>query len=484
MAFLVTARKYRPASFQEVVAQQHVIHTLLNAVRMERVAHAYLFSGPRGVGKTTTARIFAKALNCRNSVDGEPCNTCTTCVEIAEGRCIDIIEIDGASNNGVEEARNIREAVRYMPAREKYKMYIIDEVHMLTKPAFNALLKTLEEPPAHAIFILATTEAHRLPLTIISRCQQFEFRRIHVNDIVGQLGGICRIEGIDADDDALHAIARKADGSMRDAESIFDQVVAFAGDRLTFDTVREVLHLVDTELYFRVTDIILAHDGKAAFALVDEVIRNGHDLQEFLLGLEEHFRNLLVALTTGETVIIEESEDVRNRYLEVSQKFTDGDLLRLLHLTTDAVQAVRFSAMPRVRLESAILAMTKLDSTVLLSELLERLKGGRISGAATGGTAPMHTIPSAHHTAMHRPPVSAPAMQASLPGARKEPPPTVLKQHDTQFTAEPPAGLGQISTGKTAQRGTTASASTNQPAPPKIVQMLIDTMGAEIIQPK
>jgi DNA polymerase III subunit gamma/tau len=191
MSFLVTARKYRPSTFQEVVAQGHVVNTLLNSIRLERIAHAYLFSGPRGVGKTTTARIFAKALNCPNARDGEPCNTCDTCVEISQGRCIDIIEIDGASNNGVEQVRTIRDSVRYMPSREKYKMYIIDEVHMLSKGAFNALLKTLEEPPAHAIFIFATTEPHKLPPTVLSRCQRYDFRRIAIEDIVGQLGRIC-----------------------------------------------------------------------------------------------------------------------------------------------------------------------------------------------------------------------------------------------------------------------------------------------------
>ncbi|MBR9977814.1 MAG: DNA polymerase III subunit gamma/tau [Bacteroidetes bacterium] len=373
MSFLVTARKYRPATFQEVVAQGHVVNTLLNAIRLERVAHAYLFAGPRGVGKTTTARIFAKALNCPDAKDGEPCNVCDSCQEIAQGRCIDIIEIDGASNNGVEQVRTIRDSVRYMPSREKYKMYIIDEVHMLSKGAFNALLKTLEEPPAHAIFIFATTEAHRLPPTVLSRCQRYDFRRIAIEDIVSQLKHICEQEGIFAEEEALFTIARKGDGSMRDSESIFDQVVAFSGDQLTYDATRQVLHVVDQDTFFQLTDLIITKDSSGGFNLADNIVMSGYDIQDFLAGLEEHYRNLLVARTTGDTRLIEAPEDTRDRYSQVAERFSEGDLLRLLKITAQTMQAVKYSPQPRLKFEVALIDMIRMDSTIEISTLLSNM---------------------------------------------------------------------------------------------------------------
>lgn len=370
MSFLVTARKYRPSTFSQVVAQDHVVQTLLNSIRMNRIAHAYLFCGPRGVGKTTTARIFAKALNCPNAVNGEPCNTCDTCIEISEGRCIDIIEIDGASNNGVEQVRTIRDSVRYMPAREKYKMYIIDEVHMLTPSAFNALLKTLEEPPAHALFVFATTEPHKMPATVISRCQRHDFKRISTENIVGQLREICEKEGISAEETALFIIAKKGDGSMRDAESIFDQVVAFSGTTLTADAVRDVLHVVDQDVYFEITKLITEKDTAGGFTLADRIVMSGYDLQDFLTGLEEHFRNILVARATNDVAFIDAPEEMRQRYREESERFVEGDLLRLLRLTADASQALRYSTQPRLKFEIALINMIRMDSTVLISQLL------------------------------------------------------------------------------------------------------------------
>lgn len=375
MSFLVTARKYRPATFQEVVAQEHVVNTLLNAIRLERVAHAYLFAGPRGVGKTTTARIFAKALNCPDAKNGEPCNVCDSCQEIAQGRCIDIIEIDGASNNGVEQVRTIRDSVRYMPSREKYKMYIIDEVHMLSKGAFNALLKTLEEPPAHAIFIFATTEAHRLPPTVLSRCQRYDFRRIAIEDIVRQLKHICEQEGIKAEEEALFTIARKGDGSMRDSESIFDQVVAFCGDQLTYDATRQVLHVVDQDTFFQLTDLIITKNTSGGFTLADDIVMSGYDIQDFLAGLEEHYRNLLVARTTGDTRLIEAPEDTRGRYSLVAERFSEGDLLRLLKITAQTMQAVKYSPQQRLKFEVALIDMIKMDSTIEISTLLSNMGG-------------------------------------------------------------------------------------------------------------
>jgi DNA polymerase-3 subunit gamma/tau len=387
MSFLVTARKYRPSTFDEVVAQGHVVNTLLNSIKMERIAHAYLFSGPRGVGKTTTARIFAKALNCPNAKDGEPCNTCDTCVEISQGRCIDVFEVDGASNNGVEQVRTIRDAVRIPPNHGiTYKMYIIDEVHMLTKGAFNALLKTLEEPPPHVLFIFATTEAHKVPATVISRCQRYDFRRIATEDIVGQLRSICLSEGIAAEESALFAIARKGDGSMRDAESIFDQVVAFSGSNLQYEDVRQVLHIVDQDTFFTLTDLIVTKNSREGFALAEDVVMSGYDIQDFLAGLEEHFRNLLVVRSTGDTRLIEAPEDIRARYSTVADQFSEGDLLRLLKITAQTMQAVKFSPQPRLKFEVALIDMIKMDSTIEISTLLANFGHGG-NALPTGGHA-------------------------------------------------------------------------------------------------
>jgi DNA polymerase III subunit gamma/tau len=427
MSFLVTARKYRPAAFSEVVAQDHVVGTLLNSIRLQRIAHAYLFSGPRGVGKTTTARIFAKAINCPNAVDGEPCNTCVTCTEITEGRCIDIIEIDGASNNGVEQVRSIRDAARYLPTREKYKMYIIDEVHMLTGAAFNALLKTLEEPPPHVLFVFATTEPHKLPATVISRCQRYDFKRIAIDDIVGQLRTICTREGITAEDTALFAIAKKGDGSMRDSESIFDQVVAFSGADLTMAAVREVLHVVDIDTFFRVTDLITAQDTRGGFELANDVLMSGYDIQDFLGGLEEHYRNLLVVRSTGATLLIEAPEDVRQRYEDVARHFTEGDLLRLLRMTAEAALSVRHSAQPRLKFEVALIAMIRIDSTVSISDLLA-------GGGSAATPAPLRT-PAAQSTAARS--AAANSSSTSTAATRSAPPPASASLR----VAEPPAAL-------------------------------------------
>ena len=273
MSYQVTARKWRPMVFEDVIGQSHVANTLRNAIASNRLAHAFIFTGGRGCGKTTTARILAKAVNCLHPQDSNPCNACEICDEINAGRSLDIIEIDGASTNSVDDIRSIKEAVRYAPSRGGKRVYIIDEVHMLSKGAFNALLKTLEEPPEHVIFIFATTEIQKVPTTIISRCQRYDFRRISIEDIISRLRFIALQEGITVDDDALLMIAKKADGAMRDAQSIFDQSVSFCGNAITAQQLISVLNIVDQEYYFRVTDVITAHDPRAALELVDEVVR-------------------------------------------------------------------------------------------------------------------------------------------------------------------------------------------------------------------
>ena len=373
MSYQVTARKWRPLVFEDVVGQSHVTSTLRNAIASNRLAHAYIFSGVRGTGKTTTARILAKAINCQSPKDSNPDNECEICKEITAGRSLDVIEIDGASNRGVEEIRNLRESVRYTPARGKYKVYIIDEVHMLTKEAFNALLKTLEEPPEHVIFIFATTEVHKIPMTILSRCQRFDFRRISIEEIVGNLQSVARGEGVTIDEEALMVVAKKGDGSLRDAQSIFDQIRSFCGNQIAVADVLKVLNVVDQELYFRVTDLIKARDARGGIQLVDEIVKAGYDLREFLGGLSEHLRNLLVVLTTEATELVETSEPYRKRYKEESKNFRQNDILRLVKLVNELEQAIRWSPQPRFKLEAGLLQMIKLERSVQIEALLGQI---------------------------------------------------------------------------------------------------------------
>ena len=373
MNYQVIARKWRPQSWEDVVAQEHVTVTLRNAIQHNRLAHAYLFTGPRGVGKTSAARILAKALNCDGDSKIKPCNACSSCREIAESRNVDVFEIDGASNRGIDEVRNLRENIQYTPARGKYKIYIIDEVHMLTPPAFNALLKTLEEPPSHVLFIFATTEPHKVPATIVSRCQRFDFRRISTHDIIDRLTEICREEKIDIDEEALFLIARKADGSLRDSQSILDQIVSYREGSITADDVIQGLGLIEQQMFFRVTVVLASKQVSEALALIDEVISGGYDVEEFLAGLAEHLRNLLVVRSLGSSELVEATEDHKKQYLDLAKSFEEEDILRLIRVVLDTKVALKRSLHPRLPLELAMVKMIKLDRTVKIEDLLTRL---------------------------------------------------------------------------------------------------------------
>ena len=388
MAYLVTARKWRPSKFSEVVGQEHVTATLLNSLKLGRVAHAYIFAGPRGIGKTTVARILAKAINCLNPQDYEPCNECEMCVEISNGRSIDVLEIDGASNRGIDEVRDLRESVRYTPTKAKYKVYIIDEVHMLTKEAFNALLKTLEEPPPHILFIFATTEPHRVPSTILSRCQRFDFRRIEIQKIIERLKLIAQQDKIQIDDDSLFTIAKKANGSLRDALSIFDQVVSFCGEKIKFEDVIKALNIIDQEIFFRVTDIVKEKNIKAGLELVDEITKLGYDFQEFLTGLSEHLRNFLVVITTKSTELIEATEYYKSRYISQANNFTESDIIRMLKIVNDAEASIKWAPQPRLKLEMVITQLASLDSAVKIQELLAKIEELEKYLNSSGGANP------------------------------------------------------------------------------------------------
>lgn len=374
MSYLVLARKYRPMFFEDVVGQEHVTQTLQNAIRQNRIANAYLFCGPRGVGKTTVARLLSKALNCDEGPSIRPCNVCSSCIEVNESRSLDVLEIDGASNTGVDDVRNLRESLRFAPNPGKYRIIIIDEVHMLSNNAFNALLKTLEEPPSRVLFIFATTEAHKVPATILSRCQRFDFKRIPTKRIIEQLRELCQKEEIDIDDESLRLIAGKGDGSMRDAESVLDQIIAFAGKTVTAENTAHLLGIIGLPLFFRVSDLIISHDTSGAVDLVQQIFAEGYDFNEFLIGLAEHLRNILIVKTTGKAEQLNVSEEYARRYLETAHAFQVEDLLRLIKIAADTESLIRRSENARIHLEVALIKMVRMADSVQLSRLFDEIE--------------------------------------------------------------------------------------------------------------
>jgi DNA polymerase-3 subunit gamma/tau len=368
--FIVSARKYRPATFETVVGQNHITGTLKNAIKNNQLAQAFLFCGPRGVGKTTCARILAKTINCTNlTADQEACAVCDSCVSFQSGNSFNFHELDAASNNSVDDIRSLIEQVRIPPQAGKYKIYIIDEVHMLSANAFNAFLKTLEEPPSYAIFILATTEKHKILPTILSRCQIFDFNRIQVDDISGLLSRIAEREHIAVEPDGLHIIAQKADGGLRDALSMFDQIVSYTNKNLTYKSVIDNLNILDYDYYFRLTEDLTSGDVSKALILFDEILNNGFDGNNFINGLSSHLRNLLVAKDPQTVRLLEVSENIKQKYLQQSKQTQVSFILTALNLANQCDLSYKNSKNQRLQVELALIKMCHIQSVIQLAQL-------------------------------------------------------------------------------------------------------------------
>ena len=374
MSYQVLARKYRPQTFEEVVGQKPIITTLQNAVEQKRLHHAYLFSGLRGVGKTTVARLVAKALNCAQGPTPRPCNACPSCTEIAQSRSLDVMEIDGASNRGIDDVRELRETVRYAPARDRYKVYIIDEVHMLTEAAWNALLKTLEEPPPHVVFVFATTDYRKIPLTILSRCQHFEFRKIAEAEMLAHLRRVAEGESVKTEPGALELVARMAEGSLRDAQSAFDQVIAFCGRTVTEEQARTILGVVDRELITGFYAAVRAQDCPRLVEIVDTVFERGYQPVHFLEDLMAHGRNLLLArvLPDPASALSGGVEEIRAAARE-AEAFSEDELLRLLELMTREEARLKSSGHPRFLLEALAIKLARLADLRPIEEMIAAL---------------------------------------------------------------------------------------------------------------
>jgi DNA polymerase III subunit gamma/tau len=376
MSYQVIARKWRPQTFEDVVGQGATAQTLRNAVRQNRIAHAYLFAGARGVGKTTTARILAKALNCAHGPTPTPCNACDSCREITHGNSLDVLEIDAASNRGIDEIRELRENVKYASARDRFKVFIIDEVHMLTTEAFNALLKTLEEPPPQVVFVLATTELHKVPATILSRCQHFNFRAISYREILDRLQYICREEKVQISEEALNAIARASEGSMRDAQSLLDQVISFCGTEVEDEAVRNLLGVIPQQILEEFTQAIVQSDSKGLLLNVEQLVQSGRNLQHFIREMLSHFRNLLMVKIAGEdSQLIPLSAADLARLREFARHFSEEDLTRFFSILVSTEGELRWSSQARFHLEMGLMKLIQVKRLTPIEQVLAGLEG-------------------------------------------------------------------------------------------------------------
>jgi DNA polymerase-3 subunit gamma/tau len=374
MEYKVSAIKYRPQKFSEVTSQEFVTQTLMNAKLSNKIAHSYLLSGPRGVGKTTIARIFAKAINCINSKDGEPCNKCENCEEITKGIHPDIFELDAASNRGIDDVRAIQDTAKFYPIKAKYKFFIVDEVHMLTTQAFNAMLKILEEPPEYLIFILATTNPEKLPQTIKSRCQRFHLQRLNVECIFEKLKEVAKNEKYKIENDALFLIAKMGDGSLRDALGVFDMSVSYCGNSISTKELKEFLNIPEKEIYFKISEYISCNSPELLIDYFNKLLETGTDINMLFNGMIEHFRNLLVVKTTNNVNLLEETNDIKNKYSEKSKEFTEEGLSRIIKLLFDSEVILKYSINAKIFFETLLIEICRLKNEISdLSDLISDL---------------------------------------------------------------------------------------------------------------
>ena len=422
MSYQVLSLKLRPQRFDEVVGQTHVTRTLQNAIGLDRVAHGYIFSGPRGVGKTTTARILAKVLNCKNPKDNNPCGTCVNCTEITQGSNLDVQELDGASNRGIDEMRDLREAVKYPPNNSKYRIYIIDEVHMLTREAFNALLKTLEEPPPHVIFIMATTDAHKVPATILSRTQRFDFKHISINDISEYLKQILESENIKYDTDGIRLIAQKADGSLRDSLSLLDQTIAYASDALDVETIRDVLGIIKENVFLNIIQTIEKRDHKEVIHQLNQLIDAGYAISDFISGFNDFLRNCMIQ-KTGESAKLNLSENSLN-WLQMGCRFTTADFLRMLDLSLQFESKLRFLQQPQISLEALFIKLSMMDASVDIASILSGEVPKTISVKKPGSQKPSITTEKPDSSLVQTEPMESPQPTENNPVTEKLTTPT------------------------------------------------------------
>ncbi|MBS1518116.1 MAG: DNA polymerase III subunit gamma/tau [Bacteroidetes bacterium] len=372
--YKVSARKYRPQSFSEVTSQEFVTQTMKNAIISGKTAHSYLLSGPRGVGKTTIARIYAKAMNCTNLKNGEPCNKCNSCEEITNGVHPDVFELDAASNRGIDDVRAIQDAAKFFPIKGKYKFFIVDEVHMLTQQAFNALLKILEEPPPYLIFILATTNPEKIPATIVSRCQRFPLQRIRINEISDKVREIAKEEKIKIDDESVFLIAKLGDGALRDALGVFDMAVSFCGENIKYNELKSFLNIPDKEIYFNFSEFIRNGDIKSILTYFNELEEKGFDMQTFFNGITEHLRDLLIVKSTSNPELLDESDSFREKYSSEAENFTTDQLQRLLKVMFETENRFRYSSNQKILLESILAELCTINRDVHdLSEIISDL---------------------------------------------------------------------------------------------------------------
>ena len=428
MSYQVLSLKLRPQRFDEVVGQTHVTRTLQNAIGLDRVAHGYIFSGPRGVGKTTTARILAKVLNCKNPKDNNPCGTCVNCTEITQGSNLDVQELDGASNRGIDEMRDLREAVKYPPNNSKYRIYIIDEVHMLTREAFNALLKTLEEPPPHVIFIMATTDAHKVPATILSRTQRFDFKHISINDISEYLKQILESENIKYDTDGIRLIAQKADGSLRDSLSLLDQTIAYASDALDVETIRDVLGIIKENVFLNIIQTIEKRDHKEVIHQLNQLIDAGYAISDFISGFNEFLRNCMIQ-KTGESAKLNLSENSLN-WLQTGCRFSTADFLRMLDLSLQFESKLRFLQQPQISLEALFIKLSMMDASVDIASILSGEVPKTISVKKPESQKPSITTEKPDSSLVQTEPMESPQPTENNPVTEKltTPPPPVVSE--------------------------------------------------------